>query len=50
MSAQLESFKRNIKDHIYNLNKKNIKVVDPNLDIRGMDPVDIWGSDPIHLH
>jgi hypothetical protein len=47
MTAQLETFKRSIKDHIHSLQRKNIKVVDPNLDIRGMDPVDIWGEDPI---
>jgi hypothetical protein len=48
MSTQLDTFKRNIKDHIHNLQRKNIKVVDPNLDIRGMDPADIWADDPIH--
>jgi hypothetical protein len=48
MSTQLDTFKRSIKDHIHNLQRRNIKVVDPNLDIRGMDPADIWGDDPIH--
>jgi hypothetical protein len=43
MSTQLDTFKRNLKDHIHSLQKKNIKVEDPNLDIRGMDPTDIWG-------
>jgi hypothetical protein len=47
MAAQLETFKRSIKDHIHSLQHRNIKVVDPNLDIRGMDPVNIWGDDPI---
>jgi hypothetical protein len=48
MGAQLDTFKRNLKDHIHGLNKKNIKVADPNLDLRGMSPSEIWGTDPVN--
>jgi hypothetical protein len=48
-NIQPEAFKKNLKDHIFNLNKKNIKVADPNLDLRGVSSADIWGEeDPIH--
>jgi hypothetical protein len=48
MGSQLDTFKRNLKDHIHGLNKKNIKVADPSLDLRGMTPEEIWGADPIN--
>jgi hypothetical protein len=48
METQLDSFKRGLKDHIHGLNKKNIKVADPSLDLRGMSPEDIWGTDPVN--
>jgi hypothetical protein len=48
MGAQLDTFKRNIKDHIHGLNKKNHKMADPSLDLRGMSPVEIWGTDPVN--
>jgi hypothetical protein len=48
MKTQLDSFKRGLKDHIHGLNKKNIKVADPSLDLRGMSPEDIWGTDPVN--
>jgi hypothetical protein len=47
MYTQLEALKRNLKEYIHNLNKKNLKVMDPNMDLRGMDPADIWGDNPI---
>jgi hypothetical protein len=47
--VQLEAFKRNLKDFIYNMKKKNVKVADPNLDIRGMTTTEIWGDDPVDL-
>jgi hypothetical protein len=46
MWSQLEVFKRNLKDHIHGLNKKNVKVADPSLDLRGMTPIEIWGTHP----
>jgi hypothetical protein len=47
MGTQLDSFKRSLKDHIHGLNK-NIKVADPSLDLMGMSPEEIWGSDPVN--
>jgi hypothetical protein len=49
MNMQLESLKRNLKDHVYNMNRRNIKVMDPMLDLRGMDPSEVWGPNPIIL-
>jgi hypothetical protein len=49
MEIQLEAFKRNTKDFIYNMKKKNVKVADPTMDIRGMTTVEIWGDHPIDL-
>jgi hypothetical protein len=48
IGAQLDTFKRNLKDHIHGLNKKNIKVADPSLDLRGMSLEEIWGTDPVN--
>jgi hypothetical protein len=31
------------------MKKKNVKVADPNLDIRGMTAAEIWGGDPLNL-
>jgi hypothetical protein len=47
MNMQLETLKRNLKDHVFNLNKRNIKVMDPMLDLRGLDPTEVWGPNPI---
>jgi hypothetical protein len=49
MDIQLDSLRRNLKDHMFGLNKKNIKILDPNMDLRGLQPVEIWGSDPISI-
>jgi hypothetical protein len=48
MNVQLEELKRNMKEYIFNLNGRNIKVLHPNLDLRGLEPAEIWGTDPIH--
>jgi hypothetical protein len=49
MDIQLDSLRRNLKDHVFGLNKKNIKILDPNMDLRGLQPAEIWGSDPINI-
>jgi hypothetical protein len=49
MEIQLDSLRRNLKDHVFGINKKNVKILDPNMDLRGLQPVEIWGSEPISI-
>jgi hypothetical protein len=42
---QLESLKRNMRDHVYYTNRR-IKIFDVNQYIRSMSNDDIWGEDP----
>jgi hypothetical protein len=49
IGIQIESLKRNLKDHIFNLNKRNIKVLDPNLGLRGLEPSETWAADPVNI-
>jgi hypothetical protein len=44
----LELHKRVIKDFLYLAHLRNIKVVDPVVDLRGMPDEEVWGTDPVH--
>jgi hypothetical protein len=49
MDIQLDSLRRNLRDHVFSLNKRNIKILDPNMDLRGLQPEETWGTDPINI-
>jgi hypothetical protein len=44
----LELLKKNIKDFLFCNGLRFIRVLDPLVDIRGMEAAAIWGCDPIH--
>jgi hypothetical protein len=48
MDMQVDRYKWHIKEHIKSLGKKNLKVLDPNYDLRSMDESEAWGEDPVH--
>jgi hypothetical protein len=48
MLQGLEDIRRNLKDFLFHKGRRNVKVVDPNLDIRGLSNAEIWSSDPVH--
>jgi hypothetical protein len=48
MRLQLDGLKRHMKEHVYAMGKKNVKVYDPNSDLREFTSEEIWGEDPIH--
>jgi hypothetical protein len=48
MMQGLDDIKRNLRDYLFNKGKRNIRVVDPTMDLMGMVDAEIWDSDPIH--
>jgi uncharacterized membrane protein YgcG len=48
MLDSLELMRKTCKDFLYYEGKKSIKVLDPCVDIRGMENSEVWGDDPIH--
>jgi hypothetical protein len=49
MMADLDLMRRNLKDFIFKEGNRNMKLFDPNVNLRGLEEDDIWGSDPVHL-
>jgi hypothetical protein len=50
MLSALKEAKENIKDFQFHEGKRNFKVLDPNMDMRGVAEEEIWGLyiDPVH--
>jgi hypothetical protein len=48
MLEALQEVKRNLKDFLWHDGKRNIKVVDPAYDLKGMPDDEMWGEDPVH--
>jgi hypothetical protein len=49
MLSSLEIMRKNFKDFLYYNGMRTIKVLDPSMDIRGMEDEEIWEADePIH--
>jgi hypothetical protein len=48
MMQELEDIKRNLRDYLFHKGKRNIRVVDPTMDLMGMVDSEIWDIDPIH--
>jgi hypothetical protein len=48
MMGDLETLKRYVKDYIFREGIRTMKLVDPNMDLRGIKEEDIWGEDPIY--
>jgi hypothetical protein len=44
----LDIIKRSIKDYLFCHGLRFIRVLDPLVDIRGMEASEVWGTDPIH--
>jgi hypothetical protein len=44
----LDMMRRNFKDFLYFAGMRSVKVLDPCMDIRGMEDDEVWGTDPIH--
>jgi hypothetical protein len=45
---QLDGVRRHLKAYMYNHRRENVKVVDPAMELRGLENEDIWFVDPIH--
>jgi hypothetical protein len=45
---QLDGVKRHLKAYMFNHRRKNVKVVDVAMEMRGLENDDIWFIDPIH--
>jgi hypothetical protein len=48
MMKDLDTLKRNYKDFIFRDGRRSMKILDPNVDLRGLEDDDIWGTDPVH--
>jgi hypothetical protein len=48
MLSDLKAMKRNLKDFIFREGNRNMRLFDPNIDLRGLEEDDIWGTDPVH--
>jgi hypothetical protein len=44
----LDMAKKHLKDYLYYDGYRNIRVLDPCIDLRAVDPADAWDEDPIH--
>jgi hypothetical protein len=45
---QLEGVRRHLKAYMFNHRRANVKIVDPAMELRGLENDDIWFVDPIH--
>jgi hypothetical protein len=48
MAEDLDHMKRTLKDFVFREGNRSIKLIDPNVDLRGLEENDIWGADPVH--
>jgi hypothetical protein len=48
MLADLETMNRNLKDFVFCEGNRNMRLFDPNIDLRGLEEADIWSEDPVH--
>jgi hypothetical protein len=48
MRLQLDGLKRHMREFVYSSGLKNVKVYDPNSDLRDLTVRETWGEDPIH--
>jgi hypothetical protein len=48
MLNSLDMMRRNFKDFLFFAGMRNVKVLDPCMDIRGMEDMEIWSEDPVH--
>jgi hypothetical protein len=48
MLDTLEMLRKNYKDFLYYEVMKSVKVLDPCIDLRGLDETEIWDTDPVH--
>jgi hypothetical protein len=49
LTTGLEEVRKNVKDFLYYEGRRNVKVMDPAVDIRGLEDGQTWEDDPIHL-
>jgi hypothetical protein len=48
MTIKLDAYRRHLKDFTFSSGFKNIKVMDPSMDLKGMGADETWGDDPVH--
>jgi hypothetical protein len=48
MLEDLDNMKRTVKDFVFREGNRSVKLLDPNVDMRGLEVADIWGADPVH--
>jgi hypothetical protein len=48
LQRQLDGAIRRIKNHLYNCNRRSMRVMDSTFDLRNMANEDIWFVDPVH--
>jgi hypothetical protein len=48
MRLPLDGLKRHMKEYVYAMGRKNVKIYDPNSDLREFTTEEIWSEDPIH--
>jgi hypothetical protein len=48
MRIQLDGLRRHLREFLYTSGRKNIKIYDPNHDLKDFTTEQIWGDDPIH--
>jgi hypothetical protein len=48
MMLQLDGLKRGLKNSLFNTRRRNFRISDTALDMRGLDDNEIWFVDPVH--
>jgi hypothetical protein len=48
MLSALECMRRNLKDFLFHIGRRNTRIIDPVMDIKRMRDEEAWGNDPVH--
>jgi hypothetical protein len=48
ITVQLDTFTKKIKNHLFNCNRRSMRVLDSLYSIRNLEDNDIWFVDPVH--
>jgi hypothetical protein len=48
MDLQLDSLKRTVKNFLFNTGRRNLRILDTGMTLKGLEDADLWCTDPVH--
>jgi uncharacterized membrane protein YgcG len=48
MDLQLDSLKRTVKNFLFNTGRRNFRILDTGMTLKGLEDADLWCTDPVH--